>query len=104
MLEWSSFQAKRVCRSTLSAVGQSACPNVEHGACLKICLDEAFDKGSRLTSYQQVPQKRRGILAADAKAVFDGLNKGTGRLPTENRVGVDFRLSRIYTSPYYWII
>jgi hypothetical protein len=104
VMSWSSFRIKRVCRSTLSAEAQSACLGIEQGDYLKILLEEAFTAGFSLTNYQQRLKSRKGILVVDAKSLYDYLNRDTGRLPSDKRLGIDLRLVQSYLQQSTWSV
>lgn len=104
LLSWNSFRIRRVCRSTLSAEAQSACQAVEFGDYLKTLLVEMYDPTFRLIRYQERLQERQSVLVIDAKSLFDYLNKETGRLPADKRLGIDLRLLQTYLSDSKWAV
>lgn len=101
-LSWTPFRIKRICRSTMSAEGQAACLAVEHGDYLKVLLEEAFDPSFKLVNYQKRLQSRGGLLVIGAKSLWDFLQKDTGRLPVDKRLGIDLRLLQSYIAQSRW--
>ena len=102
ILAWSSHKIRRVCRSTLSAEAQGLCIGVEGADYIKVLLAECRNREFSLPNYRQALKDVKGVAIIDARSVYDYVQRDSGKLPSDKRLGIDLRLLQYYlqTSDY----